>query len=340
MKGMKAFEYVEARDLRHASQMLGTEPGKAKALAGGIDLLTEMQGRIIEPDRVVNLKSIRGLDTIRHERNGLHIGPLVTLAMIERDAAIRRDFTALAEAAHVVGSPQIRQIGTIGGNLCQRPRCWYYRDEAIICFKKGGTQCYAMQEEGANKYNAILGGGPSFIVHPSDCAPALVALDAVIRYGTGAGQAKELPAEKFFVLPSERLRFENVLEPNELVEGIFIPHPKAGTRSAYLKFRERDSFDWALSAVAVAAQMDGNSIRDIRVVLGGVAPKPWRSPEAEAALKGKPFSPGTANQAADAALAAAKPLKQNGYKVPLTKVLIRRAVELVATGKEPVSPVV
>jgi xanthine dehydrogenase YagS FAD-binding subunit len=340
MKGMKAFEYVNPRDLRQASQMLGTDAAKAKLLAGGIDLLTEMQAHIIEPDRIVNLKSIRGLNSVRRERNGLFIGPLVTLAMLERDAGIRRDYTALAEAAHSVGSPQIRQVGTLGGNLCQRPRCWYYRDETIICFKKGGTKCYAMQEEGANKYNAILGGGPSFIVHPSDCAPALVALDAVIRYGTGDGRPKEVAAEKFFVLPSDRLHFENVLEPNELVEEIFIPHPKPGTRSCYLKFRERESFDWAMSSVAVAAQMEGNTIRDVRVVLGGVAPKPWRSPEAEAALKGKPFSRETANQAAEAALADAKPLSQNGYKVPLTKVLIRRAVELAATGKEPVTPVV
>jgi xanthine dehydrogenase YagS FAD-binding subunit len=344
MKGMNAFEYVNARSFQHASQSLTGEENESKLIAGGIDLLTELQARIIEPKRVVNLKSIPGLTKIDSNDRGLTLGPLVTLAAIERHPVIMRDYTALAEAAHSVGSPQIRNVGTIGGNLCQRPRCWYYRDETIKCFKKGGVRCYAAEDEGANKYNAILGGGPSYIVHPSDCATALVALGAVIRYGNGRGKPKEVPAEQFFVLPNERLHFENILgdkEPNEILQEIFIPKPARGTRSAYLKFRERDSFDWAMSAVAAVAQVeDGDRIRDIRVVLGGVAPKPWRSKEAEQVLNGQRFTTGLANQAADAALAPAKPLSKNAYKVPLTKVLLRRAVETVATGKSSVTPVV
>jgi xanthine dehydrogenase YagS FAD-binding subunit len=342
MKGMKAFELVNPRTLQQASQSLGTNPQKAKLMAGGIDLLTEMQDHLIEPDRVVNLKSVPGLGEIAVTDRGLTLGALVTLTAIARHAQIRRDYTALAEAAESVASPQIRNVGTIGGNLCQRPRCLYYRDETIICFKKGGTRCFAVEEEAANKRNAILGGGPSFIVHPSDCAPALVALNAVVRYGTGAGKPKEVSAEEFFILPNQPrgLRVENILQPNEIVQEIFIPKPKRGTRSTYLKFKERESFDWASSAVAAAAVMNGETIQELRLVLGGVAPKPWRSSEGEQALTGKAFSRELANQAAEAALAPAKPLSQNAFKVPLTKVLVRRAVEIVSTGKSPVTPAV
>src|SRR5437763_2151159 len=206
MKGMNAFKYVNAGSLRQASELLGVDlrgdnPNRAKLLAGGIDLLTLIQDRIIEPELVINLKSVRGLNEIRADNRGLTLGPLVTLREIAGNAEIRRDYTALAEAAEVVGSPQIRNVGTIGGNLCQRPRCWYFRDETVICFKKGGTKCYAADTDGANKYNAILGGGPSYIVHPSDCATALVALGAVIRYGNGQGRPKEVAAANFFVLP-------------------------------------------------------------------------------------------------------------------------------------------
>jgi len=340
MKGMKAFEYYNAHDLREASTLLGDDAAKARALAGGIDLLTMMQGRLIEPDRVINLKSIPQLNHIRTDARGLTLGPLVTLTEIEKHAGIRRDFTALAEAAESVGSPQIRHVGTVGGNLCQRPRCWYFRDETIVCIKKGGNRCYAAEEESANKYNAILGGGPSYIVHPSDCATALVALSAVIRYGDGTGKPKEIAAEDFFVLPRIRPTAENVLKPNEIVQEIFIPRPKPGTRSVYLKFREKDSMDWAISAVAAVATTQGPTIRDLRLVLGGVAPKPWRASDADKLAVGKTFTRSLANQVAEAALQPAQPLSHNGYKVPLTKVLIRHAIELAATGEHPVRPVV
>ncbi len=337
---MKAFEYVNARDFAQASQALGADSTKARAIAGGIDLITELRERIIEPDRIVNLKSIPGLDRVQVDNRGLTLGPLVTLTTIERHPRIRRDYAALAESAESVGSPQIRNFGTIGGNLCQRPRCWYYRDETIVCIKKGGDKCYAADPEGANKYNAILGGGPSWIVHPSDCATALVALGAVIRFGDGSGRPKEMPAEEFFTLPAVRPRQENRLEPNELVQEIFVPAPKPGTRSTYLKFREKDSMDWAISAVAVAATMQGETIQDLRMALGGVAPRPWRSAEAEALLKGKRFTRQMANQAADLALQGAKPLSQNAYMVPLTRVLIRRGLELATTGALPIKPAV
>lgn len=331
---MKAFEFINATDLKGASQALGRNPDQAKLLAGGIDLLSELKEHIVEPDRVVNLKSVPGLDKLTADRKGLTLGALVTLTEIEKHATIRRDYAALAEAAESVASPQIRNIGTIGGNLCQRPRCWYYRDEAIKCIKKGGSKCFAAEDEADNKYNAILGGGPSYIVHPSDCATALVALGAMVKYLDRDGKIRQVPAEEFFILPTENPRRENVLNHGEIVTEVFVPAPARGTRSTYIKFKEKDSMDWAVSAVAVSSRTDAAGvIQDVRVVLGGVAPTPWRSKEAEAALKGKPFSKETANAAAEAALTKAAPLSQNAYKVPLTRVLVRRAVEKAVTGK-------
>jgi xanthine dehydrogenase YagS FAD-binding subunit len=320
---MKAFEYVNPRDLKHASSLLGPDYNTARVLAGGVDLLGEMKEHIIEPDRVVNLKAIESLKYIHAGRSGLQLGALAVLSDIADHREIRERYTVLAEAAESVGSPQIRHVGTIGGNLCQRPRCWYYRDETIKCIKKGGSRCYAA--EGDNKFNAILGGGPSFIVHPSDCAPALVALDGKVKI-SGPNGAREMPLEAFFILPAQNPLRENVLQPNEIVTEVSVPAPAAGTRSTYLKFRERDSFDWAVSAVAVSARMADGVCQDVRIVLGGVAPIPWRSKEAEAVLRGKRIDARLADQAAEAALAKAQPLARNAYKVPLTRALIRRAV--------------
>jgi xanthine dehydrogenase YagS FAD-binding subunit len=328
---MKAFEYTSPRDLKQASDQLGNDYSRAKLLAGGIDLLSEMKERIIEPDRVVNLKSVTGLNHLEAGLQGLRLGALVTLTEIEEHPVIRRSYAALAQAANSVASPQIRNVGTIGGNLCQRPRCWYYRDEGIQCIKKGGSKCYAA--EGKNKFNAILGGGPSYIVHPSDCAPALLALNGRVTIAGPGGKTRQIPLEEFFVLPRVNVFRENVLQANEIVTAIDVPTPAPGTRSTYLKFKERDSMDWALSAVGAALTMQNGVVGDARIVLGGVAPIPWRSKEAEAVLRGKAVTPALADQAAEAALADAKPLADNGYKVPLTKVLIRRAVLACAGGK-------
>jgi xanthine dehydrogenase YagS FAD-binding subunit len=321
---MKAFEYTSPHDLRQASEQLGNDFSRAKLLAGGIDLLGEMKERIIEPDRVVNLKSVPGLNHLEAGANGVRMGALVTLTEIEEHPVVRRSYAALAQAAHSVGSPQIRNVGTIGGNLCQRPRCWYYRDEGIQCIKKGGSKCYA--KEGKNKYNAILGGSPSYIVHPSDCATALMALNAQVSIFGPSGKTRQVPLDEFFILPRVNVYRENILQPNEIVTMVEIPTPASGTKSTYLKFKERDSMDWALSAVGAALTMRNGVVSSARVVLGGVAPIPWRSKEAEAVLHGKAVTPALADQAAEAALLGAQPLADNGYKVPLTKVLLRRAL--------------
>jgi xanthine dehydrogenase YagS FAD-binding subunit len=303
---------------------------RVRLMAGGQDLLTEMKDRIVEPELVVNLKHLPGLDRIAYDaRTGLNIGALVKVAEVAADESVAKHFPALAEAAGSVGSPQIRHAGTIGGNLCQRPRCWYYRNEHIVCLKKGGDRCYAVG--GENKYNAILGGGPSYIVHPSDTATALVALGASVTI-QGPRGARTVPLERFFTLPTVRVRHENILQPNEIVTHILVPNSPLSAHSAYLKFREKGSMDWAMSACAVALQTSAGRVTESRIVLGGVAPIPWRVPAAEALLKGKHPDAATLHAVANAALAGAVPLAHNAYKVPLTKTLVRRAILQAATA--------
>jgi xanthine dehydrogenase YagS FAD-binding subunit len=321
---MRAFEYVKPATVADAVRELGRSWADAKILAGGIDLLGELKEGIIAPQRIVNIKGISGLRYIRFsEKEGLRLGALVTLEEIETHQVIRQRYTALAEAAHSVGTPQIRNVGTIGGNLCQRPRCWYYRDEHTKCLKKGGPICFAYN--GENKYHAILGGGPCYIVHPSDCAPALIAFRASVTVVSPRGQ-RTVPLEEFFVLPSRRLDHETILEPDEIVTEIQVPAPAPNTRSTYLKFKERDSHDFAIVGAAVVMRLRGKVCEDVRIVLSGVAPIPWRSPEAEAVLKGKAITPELAEQAGKAAVAKAQPLSQNAYKVPLTQAIVKQAV--------------
>jgi len=321
---MRAFEYVKPMTVAEAVRELGRSWADAKILAGGIDLLGELKEGIIAPQRIVNIKGISGLRYIRFsEKEGLRLGALVTLEEIETHQVIRQRYTALAEAAHSVGTPQIRNVGTIGGNLCQRPRCWYYRDEHTKCLKKGGPMCFAYN--GENKYHAILGGGPCYIVHPSDCAPALIAFRASVTVVSPRGQ-RTVPLEEFFVLPSRRLDHETILEPDEIVTEIQVPAPAPNTRSTYLKFKERDSHDFAIVGAAVVMRLRGKVCEDVRIVLSGVAPIPWRSPEAEAVLKGKAITPELAEQAGKAAVAKAQPLSQNAYKVPLTQAIVKQAV--------------
>ncbi|HYS78046.1 MAG TPA: FAD binding domain-containing protein, partial [Candidatus Dormibacteraeota bacterium] len=230
----------------------------------------------------------------------------------------------------------IRNVGTVGGNLCQRPRCWYYRSRLHPCLKKGGDLCYTTL--GNSRYHAILGGGPSFIVHPSDLAPALIACDARVIIAGPSGR-KDIPLETFYVLPRVRLDHETILKAGEIVTEVVVPpssSTSAGTKSLFVKVREKDSFDFALASVAAALRMDGAICRAARVVLGGVAPVPWRSDEAEKAVTGRSIDVPAAAQAARAALKDASPLPHNGYKVPLATALVQRALlELSGPGREP-----
>jgi len=335
---VKQFEWTSPATVEEAVKQLAPPDDPSidvdqhpRPIAGGQDLLTTMNEYITLPPRVVNLKKIPNLDKIEGDaKSGLKIGALVTLVQLEQHPEIVKGFPGLAEAAASVASPQIRNLGTIGGNLCQRPRCWYYRLEHVVCIKKGGAECYA--QSGENKYNAILGGGPSYIVHPSDLAPMLVALDAKVSI-TGPEGQRELPLSKFFTLPRENVRRENVLKNDEIITHVHVPASPFAAKSTYLKFKERESLDFAMSAVAAAVEMDGKNVKQARLVLGGVAPIPWRTPKAEAALAGKALTPELAQEVAKLALAGAKPLDHNAYKVPLTQTLVRRALAKV-TGTE------
>jgi xanthine dehydrogenase YagS FAD-binding subunit len=326
---MKTFELHLPKTLDEALALL--DAGAGVPLAGGQDLLTELKDHVVAPDALVDLRGYQGADEIRVGSDGsLSIGAGVTIAMIERHTELQRRWPILTEAAASIASAQIRTQGTLGGNLCQRPRCWYYRNEALVCLKKGGTECFSY--EGMNKYNAILGGGPSYIVHPSDMAPALVALGAEIEIaGPKSGSARRrMPLQAFFTLPAEGdvLR-ETVLKPNELVTAVHVPAHAGEWRSTYLKFKERSSFDWALAAVALVARIDGGKIAEGRLVLGGVAPIPWRAAKAEKLLVGRSIDDALAREVGVAALADAVPLSGNAYKVPLTKGLIVKALRTI-----------
>lgn len=325
---MNSFDLHNPKTLKEAVGLLDakdTNFEKVILLAGGQDLLTELKDRLVEPNALVNLKSIPGLDKIGafDAQKGLIIGALVKVQEVAENPTIKKMYPALAMAAESVGSLQIRNMGTMGGNLCQRPRCWYYRNEQILCIKKGGDRCYAAT--GENKYNAILGAAPSWIVHPSDTATALVALGASVTIVGPAG-TRTVPLEKFFILPRENVRRENILKPNEVLTSIIVPASPLAARSVYLKFREKESMDWAMSSCAVALTVAGGKVTDCRIVLGGVAPTPWRVPDAEAALKGKAVNDATLQAVADAALKGALAMQHNGYKIPLTKTLVRRAI--------------
>jgi len=328
---MKAFAYHQPKTVADAVRLLSQRG--TMAIAGGQDLLGAMKDGLFEPDNLVNLKSLSGLSDIQETNAGLQIGALVTLSEIAEHPVVRQDYTALAEAAESVATPQIRNVGTLGGNLCQRPRCWYFRDPHVHCLKKGGDQCYAVR--GDNRYHAIISPGPCYIVHPSDCAPALVALDARVTI-VGTRGTRTVALKDFFQMPDKNLKGENVLQPGEVVTQITVPKPKTGTRSTYLKVREKDSFDWALVSAAVVLQMQDGVCRAASVVLGGVAPVPYHSPAAAKALVGKPITAQSAAAAGKAAVEQATPLEHNAYKVPLAEVVVKRAV-LAAAGMQAVS---
>jgi len=327
---MQNFAYINAGSVEQVPKLLSAKWGETKVIAGGTDLLGELKEYIETPKKVINLKTIPGLDTIKEDASGLTIGALTTIADIAAHPTIQREYTALAQAAGVVASPQIRNMGTLGGNLCQRPRCWYYRAEDIVCLKKGGDKCYALS--GLNKYHAIFGGGPVYIVHPSDTAPALIALGATVKIVGPEGE-QLMSLEDFFMLPKASNPFrENVLGPQDIVVEVRIPKPKPNTRSLYIKIREKGSFDFALSSVAAVLEMNGPTCEKSSIVLGGVAPAPWRAKEAEGVLNGARVTDAIAKQAGQAAVKNADPMTDNAYKVPLTRNIITRAAMTAAAS--------
>ena len=316
---MRAFEYTTPSTIQQAVSALGAN---SRALAGGTDLLTLMKADIAAPERLVNVKMLlpRGIEA---RPEGLEIGALTTLAEIEQHPVIAAGYSALAQAAALAASPQIRNLATIGGNLLQRPRCWYYRNARIDCWLKGGAECPA--REGENRNHALFGGGPCYAVHPSDLVPALLAFDAAVRV-RGPGGERIVELEDFMTLPTAGHRSETELAPDELVLGLRLPPHPEETRSLYLKAMDRKTWAFALAGVACVLRLSGRKIAHARIVLSGVAPIAWRVAAAERELLGAEASDDRFAAAAEAAVQEARPLRHNGYKVPLTKALLLRAL--------------
>jgi len=322
---MKTFSNSNARDFQHAvsvAQQTRQDGRAASFVGGGSDLLGLVKERILTPDVLVNLKTIKGLDQVRAAGNGVNIGGLITLDTLSRNDVIRRQYTVLAEAAETVATPQIRNVGTLAGNVCQRPWCWYFRN-GFPCYKNGGNTCFSFG--GENQFHAIFGGGPSYIVHPSDTAVALLALDAKFRIVGPSGE-RTLGAAEFFALPQQNPARENVLANDEALAEVLVPAPRAGMRSTYHKIMDREAWTHAVVSAAIVLEMDRQICRSARVVLGGVAPIPWRLPKVEQMLAGQRIDETLAASAAEAALEGAKPLAKNAYKIPLTKGVVRRTL--------------
>jgi xanthine dehydrogenase YagS FAD-binding subunit len=322
---MKAFTNVNPKDLKEAANALqqAAQKGQTAAIAGGgSDLLGMVKEHLVQPDVLVHLRGISGLDQITEQNGQVRIGGLITLDALSRHAIIRERYTVLAEAAGQVATPQIRNAGTLAGNVCQRPWCWYYRN-GFACYKNGGKTCFSVN--GENEFHAIFGGGPSFIVHPSDTAPALVALDAKFRI-VGPTSERTIVAADFFKLPKDDPSRENALANNEILAEIILPAARSGVKSTYHKVLDRESWTHAVVSAAIVMEMNQQTCKSARVVLGGVAPIPWRLTKVEAMLAGQRITPELAARAGQAAIEGAQPLAKNKYKLPLTTAVVRRTV--------------
>jgi xanthine dehydrogenase YagS FAD-binding subunit len=322
---MRAFTNANPKSVRDAVALLSktqSQGRSASIVGGGSDLLGMVKEHLVSPDVLVNLKAIRGLDQIEAQRGHVQIGGLITLDTLSRDQRIRKEYTVLAEAAENVGTPQIRNAGTLAGNVCQRPWCWYFRN-GFPCLKNGGKICFSAS--GENQLHAIFGGGPSYIVHPSDTAPALVALDAEFHIAGPSGE-RVLPASEFFQLPRVDASRENVLAKDEVLTAVRLPAARPGVRSTYHKVLDREAWTHAVVSAAIVLEMDQQVCRNARIVLGGVAPIPWRLPKVEAMLVGQRITPELAARAGEASVEGAHPLAKNKYKVPLTKAVVKRTL--------------
>ena len=322
---MDNFSYSRPATLKDAAADLAKEKahGRVMLLAGGTDLLGAMKDNLAAPERLVSLTHVKELQGIRPVAAGLRIGAATLLVDIAESAVVQEKAPLLAMAAGKVGTPQIRNMGTLGGNLCQRPRCWYYRNN-YPCYKHGGNTCFSAL--GENDYHAILDAGPSFIVHPSDTASALVALGASARIVGAGNRERVVPMDTFFVLPRDNVRRENVLLPDEILAEIMVPTAASGSKAVFVKEMVREVWDFPLCSVAAMVTLQNGVVQDARIVLGGVAPIPWRVPAAENYLVGKTLGAEVLAETGKIALAEAKPLEKNAYKVPLTQTLVRRAV--------------
>ncbi len=321
---MKSFKHIDVKTVNEACGLLEKHKGKARVIAGGTDLFGILKDKILPsyPEVIINVKTIRKLDYVKEDKNGLKIGALATLSEIARSPVIKGKYKVLAEAADAVGSPQIRNMATLGGNLCQDVRCWYYRyphqvGGRMICLRKGSGRCLALS--GDNRYHAILEGKRCFAVCPSDTAIALTALDANVSIA-GPKKNRTVPVRDFFTT------LGNVLEPGEMVTEIQVPRPLGETKQTFLKSTLRKPIDFAIVSVASVLHLEDGICAEASIALGAVAPVPIQAEAAERIISGKTITPETAAEAAEAAVAGAKPLSMNAYKVEITKTLVRRAI--------------
>jgi xanthine dehydrogenase YagS FAD-binding subunit len=324
---MREFKIAQPRTVDELAALLAETREPVAMMAGGTDLLDELKSGVAAAGLVVDLQTVAGLAGIAPEKDGLRIGAMTRVVELAEDAVVAKDYPSLKQAALSLATPQLRNVGTVGGNLCQRPRCWYYRDPEVVCRKKGGFNCYAFQ--GRNKYHAIFGGSGCFIVYPSDLAPALISLGAKATIGSAKGD-KVVPLEQFYALPGVNVTRENFLERGQFLKSVWVSTPKAGQKAAYVKLKERGTWDFALVSSAVAGVVKDGRFAEIAVVMGGVAPIPWRLKKAEDMLRGKPVSEALVRQAADAALKDASPLRENGFKADLVFAALKQAVLAVA----------
>lgn len=327
---MEAFEYASPKTVQDAVRLLGSSWGGTEIMAGGTDLISAMKDRVTLPKRVVSLKKVKGLDHIEfNSRSGLRIGALATIRQLLDDGNARQHYPGLVQAADGIRGEQMRHMGTIGGELLQRPRDWYFRSGYGLLAQHDGK---SLVPDGQNLYSAILGNsGPAYFVNPSSLAPILIALNARVTLH-GPGGRHEVELSRFYKTPQSADEREYVIKPDEILTEITVPSAGSAKTATY-EIREKEGLDWPLVAAAVALQMDGNTVRSARVVLGHVAPVPWPSPEAEEALRGNSISEEVADAAGKAAVSKATPLSQNGYKVQLARVAVKRALMRAVKGE-------
>ncbi|MEP7366283.1 MAG: xanthine dehydrogenase family protein subunit M [Acidobacteriota bacterium] len=324
---MHSFEYGSPATLKDALGLLGNSWSDAAVLAGGTDLISSMKDHIATPKRVVNIKGIKELSGISKSGGGLRIGAAVTVDELMENALVRAEYPSLVAAAHGMGSPQVRNMGTVGGDLCQRPRCWYFRNGFGLLGMKGGK---SLIDNGQNEFHAIFPKGPAKFVSASSFGPALIALGAKLKIA-GASGNREVAAADFFKSPMSETDREIDLKPNEILTEILIPSAK-GAKNATYEVRQREGMDWPLATASVVLTMKGSNVSTASIVLGHVGPTPVVAADAAKSLAGKAITEETAAAAGKAAVAGAMPLSDNGYKVKLAEVAVKRAL-LAAAGK-------
>ena len=319
---MNPFEYRTPQDLNEVTTILSDDP-HARVVSGNTDLINEMKEGIVSPEVVVSLSNIRELAQINWSQDALIIGSMVTLKNLASEEKINLECPAISQAADSIATPQIRNQATLGGNLCQRPRCWYYRSERFDCLKKGGDVCFAV--DGISKYHAIYGGTNCHIVHPSDLATVLTSLNASIDI-QGVRESRNVPITEFFMGPEVNVQSENCLGPDEIIKAVQIPREYIGYTSTFVKAKERNALDFALGSVAVAIKKERNLISGAGITLGGVAPVPWKLPSLERDLVGSDVDGVSCDLTVKKTLSKATPMKHNRYKVPMAQAYLKRAL--------------